>query len=200
MNRDNRGEASLGIAREDDFLVSPVVHLFEDVHGLVVLSEPRNGVTPAAAWRLSAPPPAACRDQRPWSGFIRRRRTAPPDRCSTACSASSTATCNAACRRLTTTLGSPLRTTFTVHSWSTPPRGPLASRARTVTLSIDQANLPSLNPSLRLMSACSSPLRATPITRTCAGLGEARPPERLSGRDTDGGRTDRRPAPATSLI
>ncbi len=52
------------------------------------------------------------------------------------------AACSAVCRRSITTLGSPLRTTFTLHTWSTSPRGPFASVTRTLTRSIDVANFP----------------------------------------------------------
>ena len=63
--------------------------------------------------------------------------------CSGARNASSMAACSAACRRSTTTLGSPLSTTFTLQTWSTPPRGPCMSVTRTLTRSIDVANFPS---------------------------------------------------------
>jgi len=50
------------------------------------------------------------------SGFMRRRLTLRRTACSVARSARSMTTCGEASRRSTTTLGSPLRTTFTLHT------------------------------------------------------------------------------------
>ena len=117
------------------------------------------------------------------SGFMRLRPTLLRTARSVARSASSMAACSATCRRWITTLGRPLSTTFTLHSWSTPPRGPFTSVTRTLMRSIDVANFPSFMPSLRLTEACSSSSRSTPIRRTWAGVlnGSVRPLSRFRG-------------------
>lgn len=72
------------------------------------------------------------------------------------------------------------------QSTSMPPRGPLTSRTRTVTRSIERAYFPSFSPSRRRMYARSSSSSRTPSTRMCAGVSRAavRPAVRFTGLGT----------------
>src|SRR6185437_5212654 len=89
----------------------------------------------------------------------------------------------------------PLKTTFTVQSMSTPPRGPLTSVKRTVSRSMRGASFPSFVP--RLRRTCSFVVSSTPTpnVRTTSGVCSTgvRPARARTGRGSGVEKGRRRP-------